>query len=124
MHVYQTDHNGFYVVPAVADADPLDEGKWLIPAGCVTEAPPPLAEGQRAKFANGSWIVVDPEPVVEPEPEPELPPTKADQEELRRSAYQQEADPIFFMAQRKEATMDEWTAKIAEIKARYPYPVE
>lgn len=124
MQVYQTDHNGFYVGPAFADADPLDEGAWLIPAGCVMEAPPALSEGQRAQFSNGAWVIADPEPVIEPEPEPELPPTKADQEELRRSAYQQEADPLFFMAQRGEATVEEWTAKVAEIKARYPYPTE
>jgi hypothetical protein len=53
-----------------------------------------------------------------------VPPTKADQEELRRSAYQQEADPLFFMSQRGEATVEEWQAKVAEIKARYPYPEE
>ena len=43
--------------------------------------------------------------------------------ELKRSAaYIAEADPLFFKAQRGEATTDEWTAKVAEIKARYPYP--
>ena len=40
----------------------------------------------------------------------------------RASAYQLEADPLFFKAQRGEATTDEWTAKVAEIKARFPYP--
>lgn len=45
-------------------------------------------------------------------------------EASRKAAYPVESDPIFFMAQRGEATMDEWTAKIAEIKARYPYPTE
>jgi hypothetical protein len=39
-------------------------------------------------------------------------------------AYQQEADPLFFMSQRGEATVEEWQAKVAEIKARYPYPEE
>jgi hypothetical protein len=58
-------------------------------------------------------------------PEPALPaPTRESQEELRRSAYQQEADPLFFMSQRGEATVEEWQAKVAEIKARYPYPEE
>ena len=43
--------------------------------------------------------------------------------ELKRSAaYIAEADPLFFIAQRGEATTDEWTAKVAEIKARFPYP--
>lgn len=43
--------------------------------------------------------------------------------ELRRlAAYQNEADPLFFKVQRGEATLEEWQAKIAEIKARFPYP--
>jgi hypothetical protein len=124
MKVFQTDHNGFLVGETVADPDPMDEGNWLIPGGCVEQEPPALSDGQRAKFVSGAWLVVDPEPVVGPEPEPEIPPTKADQEELRRSAYQQEADPLFFMSQRGEATVEEWQAKVAEIKARYPYPAE
>ncbi len=40
----------------------------------------------------------------------------------RASAYRSESDPLFFKAQRGEATTDEWTAKVAEIKARFPYP--
>lgn len=51
-------------------------------------------------------------------------PTKEQQEEARRKAYVVEADPIFFMAQRGEATMEEWQAKVEEIKARFPYPAE
>ena len=49
-------------------------------------------------------------------------PTREEQEAARRAAYVVEADPIFFMAQRGEATMAEWEAKVAEIKARFPYP--
>jgi hypothetical protein len=40
--------------------------------------------------------------------------------ESRRSAYIAEADALFFKAQRGEATMEEWQAKVAEIKARFP----
>lgn len=40
----------------------------------------------------------------------------------RQRAYQIEADPIFFDSQRGEKTKDEWLAKIAEIKQRYPKP--
>ena len=43
-------------------------------------------------------------------------------EQSRANAYRLEADPLFFKAQRGEATTDEWTAKVAEIKARFPYP--
>jgi hypothetical protein len=42
----------------------------------------------------------------------------------RHAAYTTEADPLFFMSQRGEATTAEWEAKVAEIKARYPYPAE
>jgi len=40
--------------------------------------------------------------------------------ENRRAAYIAEADPLFFKAQRGEATLDEWQTKVAEIKARFP----
>jgi len=40
--------------------------------------------------------------------------------QLRQQAYIAEADPLFFKAQRGEATLDEWQDKVAEIKARYP----
>lgn len=38
----------------------------------------------------------------------------------RAEAYKNEADPLFFKAQRGEATMQQWTDKVNEIKARYP----
>lgn len=43
-------------------------------------------------------------------------------QEARSIAYMREADPLFFKAQRGEATMDEWRIKVDEIKGRYPYP--
>jgi hypothetical protein len=42
----------------------------------------------------------------------------------RAYTYAQEADPILFKAQRGEASMAEWEAKVEEIRARLPYPVE
>ena len=44
--------------------------------------------------------------------------------ENRAAAYKLEADPLFFKAQRGEATQQEWLDKIAEIQARYPYEVK
>jgi len=55
---------------------------------------------------------------------PDTPPTRDEQEAARRAAYVLEADPIYFMSQRGEATVEEWQAKVAEIKGRYPYPAE
>jgi hypothetical protein len=40
---------------------------------------------------------------------------------LRHNAYVLEADPLFFKAQRGEATQQEWLDKVAEIKTRYAY---
>jgi hypothetical protein len=48
--------------------------------------------------------------------------TRDNQEAARKRAYEAEADPLFFMAQRGEATDAEWLAKVAEIKTRFPYP--
>lgn len=51
--------------------------------------------------------------------------TKANQlkEELvkqqRKTAYLNEADPLFFKAQRGEIDIQVWLDKVAEIKARY-----
>lgn len=38
----------------------------------------------------------------------------------RAEAYRTESDPLFFKAQRGEATQQQWLDKVAEIKARYP----
>jgi hypothetical protein len=38
----------------------------------------------------------------------------------RVKAYNEEADPLFFKAQRGEVLMTEWKAKVTEIKARFP----
>ena len=54
-----------------------------------------------------------------PEPDPDVGPP-ATPSDLRAAAYRAEADPLYFMAQRGEATMEAWLNKIAEIKARYP----
>lgn len=49
-------------------------------------------------------------------------PSLEQQQAARAAAYKLEADPLFFKAQRGEATKAEWVAKVAEIKARFPYP--
>ena len=56
--------------------------------------------------------------VIEPADTPPAPDIAA----LRRAAYAAEADPLFFMSQRGEATQAEWLAKVAEIRVRYPEP--
>lgn len=41
-------------------------------------------------------------------------------EDLRKRAYELEADPLFFQYQRGEVSEDVWLNKIKEIKLRYP----
>lgn len=67
----------------------------------------PLFDGASWKQ---TWVVTD-------KPADEV---AAIAEQKRRDAYTVEADPIFFKWQRGEATQQEWLAKIAEIKARFP----
>ncbi len=51
-----------------------------------------------------------------------LQPIKAAEEASnnRQQAYIAEADALFFKAQRGEATIEEWQAKVTEIKNRFP----
>jgi hypothetical protein len=43
------------------------------------------------------------------------------QKAARKRAYIDEADALFFKAQRNECTLSEWEDKVAEIKQRHPY---
>lgn len=115
--VCQLDEEGYFVGLTLADESPLEPGVFLIPARCVDVEPPLLPEGQRARWED-AWAFED---IPQPEPEPEPPePEPIPNEELRKAAYREESDPLFFKYQRGEATQEEWLAKIAEIKARYP----
>lgn len=120
--ISQLDAEGYFSGPTVADESPLEPGVFLIPMGAVDVPPPSVPEGKRARYVGGKFVLEN-IPMPEPEPEP-TPPTP---EEIatavsaaRQSAYMREADPLFFKAQRGEATLDEWKAKVEEIKTRYP----
>ena len=79
-----------------------------------------IDDGAGAFDAQGNQVTVD-EAAVAAEIQ-RLQPIKAVEqaERNRQVAYMAESDPLFFKAQRGEATMEEWQAKVAEIKARYP----
>ena len=85
---------------------------------------------------NAMIEVIDGEYVIVAIPEP-LPPTKEEQQKARENAYRAEVDPITCHIQRlgdEEQTaeviaeiaslVEERKAKVAEIKARYPYSEE
>jgi hypothetical protein len=68
------------------------------------------------QLADGTWKQAW---RVRPLNEQELEELAQQTDEQRRYAYQMEADPLFFKAQRGEATMEEWLDKVAEIKSRF-----
>jgi len=79
-----------------------------------------IDDGAGAFDAHGNEVTVD-EAAVTAEIQ-RLQPIKAAEQASRKrqQAYIAEADPLFFKAQRGEATMEEWQAKVAEIKTRFP----
>jgi hypothetical protein len=111
MIFYTYDVMGVYVGEVAVN--PLD----AIPNGSTDVAPPQTTGSEVAQWNGTQWVVLPQYPT----PAPVHMPSNAEQRNARQVAYQQEADPIFFMSQRGEATQEEWQAKIAEIKARYPY---
>jgi len=114
--VCQLDSDDYFIGVTVADESPLEQGIFLLPHGCVDTDPPVVLDGQRAKWNNGWLIEVIPTPEPEPIPEPIVTPYT----DFRRGAYNSESDPIFFKAQRGEATIEEWLLQVQEIKQRYP----
>ncbi len=104
----------------VADESPLEPGVYLIPANATTIPPISCPEGSELFFENGEWQIREIPAQPDPEDVPSVLPNPSDQ---RRLAFQLEADVLFFKAQRGEATMEAWLAKVDEIRQRYPYPV-
>jgi len=71
--------------------------------------------GEDAFDADGNPVTYDRSAV-------EVEAQRMEARQARAAAYAIEADPLFFKAQRGEATIEEWQAKVAEIRSRYPYP--
>lgn len=63
-------------------------------------------------------FTVQVEPKTQEELDADIAYAEAVKKAARAEAYRIESDPLFFKAQRGEATMDEWLAKVEEIKAR------
>ena len=79
-----------------------------------------IDDGAGAIDADGNLVAVD-ESAVSAEIQRLQPLKDAEKISLnRRAAYIEEADPLFFKAQRGEATMEEWLNKVNKIKERFP----
>ena len=102
-----------------------------------------LAAGiNRWEWQDGNWVLTQDTATIErfgftladftDAPVPEKPTNNPDEDakaaaldeakQNRAAAYAGEADPLFFKAQRGEATLEEWQAKVIEIRDRFPYP--
>lgn len=57
--VYQTNDLGILVGPVLADPDPLEPGKWLVPGGCVETPPPEAPEFKTPCWINDQWHLVE-----------------------------------------------------------------
>jgi hypothetical protein len=72
---------------------------------------------------NGEWVQVwEIRDATPDELKARLDGVRAELAVVRAQAYRNEADPLFFKAQRGEATLAEWEAVVDAIRARYPYP--
>lgn len=59
------------------------------------------------------------EPKTQEELDSDIAAATAAKKAARAEAYRTESDPLFFKAQRGETTMNEWLAKVEEIKQRF-----
>jgi len=113
---YHAD-SGQLIGESIADADPLHEGQWLIPAHATTIEPPQTTDKQFSAFDGVNWMVFDmPEP-VEPEPVPE--PTY---QQLRSMEYPPMADYLDGIVKGDTAQVDAYIATCLAVKAKYPKP--
>ena len=92
----------------------------LVP-GAVWKCDGPLTD-----YANFTWLDDRPQP-SKADCDAILATLEAEEthdqvKRARQAAYQAEADPLYFGWQRGENTEQDWLDKVADIRARYPYP--
>lgn len=110
--LYSKHSSGFYSRDIHGDNIPEDA------VDITPEQHAALLEGQSqgkiiSADENGYPILIDPPPLTEAQIQEAV--TAA-----RAAAYVKESDPLFFKYQRGEVDKEDWLAKVAEIKARYP----
>jgi hypothetical protein len=111
---YHAD-SGQLIGESIADADPLHEGQWLIPAHATTIEPPQTTDKQFAAFDDVNWVVFDIPEAVEPEPAPE--PTY---QQLRAMEYPPMADYLDGIVKGDTEQVDAYISACLDIKAKYP----
>lgn len=62
---------GELIGQSMADPDPMEPGRWLIPANATTLTPPAPGPGQFPAWNGADWVLRDlPQPAPEPAPPP------------------------------------------------------
>lgn len=89
-------------------------------AEVVDVEPPEFMQPQLYKREGNSWVCLNDDTVAMLRAEQRAS-FNAEQNAKRKAAYAEESDPLFFMSQRNEATVEQWQAKITQIKAMFPY---
>lgn len=57
---YQFDMAGLFVATTIADESPLEEGVFLLPAGCTFTAPPEeLPDGKWPRWNGTAWTMAN-----------------------------------------------------------------
>lgn len=66
---------GELIGQSLADLDPMQPGRWLIPANATTLQPPAPGAGQFPAWNGADWVLrAVPQPVPAPAPPPQEPP--------------------------------------------------
>jgi hypothetical protein len=116
--VIQLNEAKYFVGLAFADESPLEEGVFLLPAGCVDAPVPNIPEGKMAKW-EGEWVYEDiPEPETIEEPEPiEL--TYAEKRAIEYPSINEYLDGI---VKGNQAQINKYIADCLAVKQKYPKP--
>ena len=136
---YYDEETKEFLYSEEAPLDPLEtelkgEEVYLLPANATFDEPLEKEEGKVVVFDGKKWTLEE-IPQEEIDLIPEYPPTKEDIKLLRASLYRSEVDPLMSKYTRKKTfnlfegneeaeLLAKIEDKVAEIKARYPYPEE
>jgi hypothetical protein len=116
MKIYHYHPNTYeYLCDGVADADPLEQGGWLIPAHATTVAPLVSQEGKTVHFENEQWVYKD---IPQPEPEPE--PVELTYTEKREREYPDFRDYLDGVVKGNQAQIQAYIDACLAVKAKYP----
>ena len=102
-----------------AHEDPLEPGRYALPAGSTEVEPPEFdSSTQTCHYDGNEWVVTA---IPEPEPEPEEEPYVPTYEDKRLKEYGSTEKQVEYIT---ENGLDAWQQRVAEIKAKYPKPTE